>query len=138
MGRHNYAAVRALCEASAGGDEVGVIGALDPEVEWVERNLTEDACDRTHYGRALVAKALMSSWRVRTVGAEPAAGQVLVAGEHVVMHGQMRVSIDGRDIELPFTHVFTLRDGRVSRLLTYLEPPIAVQAPVMARRSAAR
>ena len=118
----NVDAVRRSYEAFARGDLDGVVADMDPEIEW------HQAQGLPHGGlyrglaevRAAIFDPLAAEWWDE-FGAEP--GELLDAGDEVVVIGRYRGRArgTGRELDVPYVHVWSFRDGRAWRFRQFLD-----------------
>lgn len=118
----NLDAVRRSYEAFARGDLDGVVADMDPEIEW------HQAQGLPHGGlyrglaevRAAIFDPLAAEWW-EEFGAEP--DELLDAGEEVVVIGRYRGRAKGtaKELDVPYVHVWSFRDGRAWRFRQYLD-----------------
>ena len=116
------AIVRRSYEAFARGDLDAVVADMAPEIEW------EQAQGLPHGGlyrgldevRRNVFEPLDRDWWSE-FSAVP--GEFLDAGGDVVVLGRYRGTAKGtgRRLDVPFVHVWTLRDGRATRFRQFLD-----------------
>jgi uncharacterized protein len=104
----NVDAVRRAHEAFQRRDPQPILELVDPEIEWHEPT---GAVRRGH-------EELLGSWQAydghwEEFRWEPQ--EFLDAGEHVVVMGEFhaRARATGVQVEVPFVHVYKLRDGKV-------------------------
>ena len=118
----NVDAVRRSYEAFARGDLDGVVADMDPAIEW------HQAQGLRHGGlyhglaevRAAIFDPLDAEWWDE-FGAEP--GELLDAGDEVVVLGRYRgrAKGTGKELDVPYVHVWSFRDGRAWRFRQYLD-----------------
>lgn len=112
----NLDTVRAIYAAFARGDIATVLAAMDPEVAWLTpATLPWSAGD--YSGRTGVAKYFADSAGALT-NAAVVPQEFLDAADHVVVHGEARgtATETGRAFAARFTHTWTLRGGKVTRM----------------------
>jgi uncharacterized protein len=120
MTADNVALVRSIYENFGRGDIPAVLGALDPEVEWIEHSQPFLPHRGTHVGPAAVAEhvfgmvvATFDEFAVVPEAFHDAGDVVTVEGRHV------GVTKSGRTLDAPATWVWTVRDGLVVRNRNY-------------------
>ena len=116
------AVVRRSYEAFARGDMDGVLADMHPEIEW------HQAQGLPHGGfyrgldevRANIFDPLDRDWWSEFT-AEPE--EFLDAGSEVVVIGRYRgvAKVTGRILDVPFVHVWTLRDAKAVRFRQFLD-----------------
>lgn len=118
----NVSAVRRSYDAFSRGDMDAVVADMDDEIEW------QQAQGLPHGGtyrgldevRRHVFDPLDRDWWSE-FAAEPE--ELLDAGDEVVVLGRYRgvAKSTGRRLDVPFVHVWSLRDGRVWRFRQFLD-----------------
>ena len=128
MSQENVEAVRTLLSAFDRGDYEAALEGLDSEVEWqVPPGV---AIGREVYrGRDEVQRGFaewLAAWDVFRF--EP--GEVRDHGDHVVLAGMQigRGRGSGVEVSFPTFHVFTVRDGKVTRHRSYRDRSQALEA----------
>jgi uncharacterized protein len=118
----NRELVRSVYEALGRGDVGPLLGALDPEVVWLEADNYAYADRNPYIGPQQVAEGVLArfgnDWDV-TLGAE----RFLQDGDTVVALGRCRgmFRATGRPVDAQFVHVWTVHEGRVTRFEQYLD-----------------
>lgn len=100
----------------------GVLGDMHPEIEWVQaQGLPHGG---TYRGLEEVKRHIFDPldtewWNDFTAVPD----EFLNAGEHVVVLGRYRGSAKetGKSLDVPFVHVWTLRDGLAVRFRQFLD-----------------
>lgn len=112
----NGRTIAAMYEAFGRGDVPFVLERLAPEVEWIE---TEAQSIPTN-GRSSTPEEVLQNVFAKvpehfeTFELRPELW--IEKGEDVVVTGRVRARTrSGRDLDAPYAHVFTLRDGKVTR-----------------------
>jgi uncharacterized protein len=128
MTQGNVELVRTLFSAFDRADYEAALEALDSEVEWqVPPGISIGR--EVYRGRDEVQRGFaewLAAWDTFRFEAE----EILDQGEHVVVAG-MQISRgrgSGVEVRLPTFHVFTLRDGKVTRHRSYRERSEALDA----------
>lgn len=112
--------------ALARGDVAAVQARMNPAIEWHEpglRNSPPPASGRVYLGPASVTRdvleALPAAWDNVAVETDAFFGQ----GERVVVLGRFTgtAKATGRQVEAPFVHVCTVRDGTLCRLESFTD-----------------
>lgn len=119
----NKEVVQSLYAAMARGDGGAIIGALSPDVEWNEAENFVYA-DRNPYrgpeavGAGILGR-LMSEWDGFSVHPQ----QLVAEGDTVVSLGRYQATYKGtgRPVDAQFVHVWTVRDGKVTRFQQYTD-----------------
>ncbi len=115
-------AVRRAYEAFARDDLDGVVADMDPDIEW------HQAQGLPHGGlyrgldavRARVFDPLSAEWW-EEFSADP--DEFLDAGDDVVVLGRYRgrAKGTGKELDVPYVHVWSFRDGRAWRFRQFLD-----------------
>lgn len=123
----NTEIIRGLYAAFATGDVPGVLGALDPNVQWTE-------AEGFPYGGTYVGPEAVLTNVFAKLGSEwdgfSAVPHAFVSeGDTVVALGNYggAYKATGRRFSAPFAHVWTLRDDRIVRFHQYTDTAL-VQA----------
>jgi ketosteroid isomerase-like protein len=120
MSAENVALVRGMYEAFARGDIDGVVGSLDPQVEWIEPYPVGHN-PGTHIGPDAVVQNVflpaVQEWH--DFRAQPE--EFLDAGDRIVVTGVItgRHKATGRELVAPVCWVWTVRDGKAARNRNY-------------------
>jgi len=121
MSEQNVTLVRSLYDAFRRRDIEAVVGALDPEVEYVQSDeVPWGGHYRGHAGVVEFFQRLTS-----TVDSRVEHERFVDAGDHVVAvgHTQGKVLATGKEFDVPAVHVWTLRNGKVVRFEAYIDHP---------------
>ena len=118
----NGAFVKGLYEAAGRGEPGVLIGALHPEVEWLEAEGSPYANGNPYVGPSSVVGLLggiaseISDFRLNVV-------RVIDGGDTVVAEGRYtgRGAKSGKTLDAPFAHVWYLRDGAVVKFQQYTD-----------------
>jgi ketosteroid isomerase-like protein len=128
MSQGNVEVVRTLLSAFDGADYEATLEALDPDIEWqVPPGISIGR--EVYRGRDEVQKGFadwLAAWD--TFRFEPA--EILDQGDHVVVGGMQigRGRGSGVEVRFPTFHVFTLRDGKITRHRSYRDRSEALEA----------
>jgi ketosteroid isomerase-like protein len=128
MSQENVELVRTLLSAYDRADYEAALEALDPDIEWhVPPGISIGR--EVYRGRDEVQKGFaewLGAWD--TYRFEPE--EVIDRGDHVVVGGMQtgRGRGSGVEVRLPTFHVFTLRDGKVTRHRSYRDRTEALEA----------
>lgn len=121
--RTNRELIESLYDAFGRGDAGTVLGGFDPEIVWNEAEHFRYADRNPYVGPQQVAEGVFgriaSEWDGFTVGPET----LLQDGDTVVALGRYRGTFrsTGRPVDAQFVHVWTVRDGRVTRFQQYTD-----------------
>jgi ketosteroid isomerase-like protein len=131
MSQRNVELVRTLLSAFERADYEAALGALDSEVEWqVPPGV---AIGREVYrGRDEVQRGCaewLAAWETFRFETQ----ELLDYGDHVVVAGMQigRGRGSGVDVSFPTFHVFTLREGMVTRHRSYRERSQALEVALL-------
>lgn len=119
----NRETIGSLYEAFGRGDAGTVLGTFDPAIVWMEAENVAYADRNPYRGPQQVAEGvfgrLMTEWDGFVVDPE----SLLQDGETVVALGRYRGTFrgTGRALDAQFVHVWTLREGRVTRFQQYTD-----------------
>ena len=130
MSREDVEVVRRVYEAAARRDSAAVLELYDPEVELDARalGLVGSANDlyRGHQG----LRALFAEWHDAWGKVEYSYEELIDAGDQVVSvvtrHARGRTS--GIEVERPFALLWTVRGGKVVRVVWFLDRDQALKA----------
>jgi ketosteroid isomerase-like protein len=118
----NVAITRRSYEAFARGDLDGVVAGMHAEIEWHQaQGLPHGG---TYRGledvRRSIFEPLDEQWWSE-FSAEP--GEFLDAGDEVVVLGRYRGTAKGtgRQLDVPFVHLWSFRDGKAVRFRQFLD-----------------
>jgi uncharacterized protein len=125
----NVAIVRRSYEAFARGDTDGVLGDMHPDIVWHQaQGLPHGG---VYHGLAAVRRSIFDPldrdwWEEFT--AEP--DEFLDAGDNVAVLGRYRgiAKETGKRLDVPFVHIWTLRDGKAVRFRQFLDTAGWVEA----------
>ena len=117
----NVQTMQRLYDAFGRGDIPGVLGALDPNVEWVE--MDGAPYPGTFTGPEAVLNGVFMRLGTEWEGFRAEPHEYLDAGEHVVALGRYSGTYraSGTAMSAAFAHVWTLRDGRIVRFRQYAD-----------------
>jgi uncharacterized protein len=128
MSEENVELVRRLLGAFDHADYEATLEALDPEIEWqVPPGISIGRA--VYRGRDEVQRGFaewLAAWDSHRFETE----EILDCGDHVVVGGMQiaRGRGSGVEVRLPTFHVFTLRDGKVTRHRSYRDRTDALEA----------
>lgn len=119
----NEQVIRSVYEAFARGDGAAVVGALDPNVHWMEAESIFLADRNPYIGPQAVAEGVFGriaqAWSDFTVTPQ----EFITSGDRVVVLGRYRGKFNttGRMLDAQFAHVWTVRDGKITRFQQYAD-----------------
>lgn len=118
----NLAVVQRSYDAFARGDMEAVLADMDEDIIWEQaQGLPHGG---TYNGLASVRRAVFDPLDAEWwdgFSAEPS--ELVDAGEHVLVLGRYRgrAKATGRRLDVPFAHLWTLREGRAVRFRQFLD-----------------
>jgi ketosteroid isomerase-like protein len=123
MSEQNVEIVRRAYGAAAQRDTSAVISMYGPEVEWdISHAPARDLLGEPHVYRGHTGlRSFFRAWYEAWDHVEADLEELIDAGEHVISvettRGRGRVS--GVEVELPHYAVWTIRDGRIDRVVWF-------------------
>jgi ketosteroid isomerase-like protein len=118
MSEDNIALVRSLYEAFGRGDVDTVLGGFADDIEWVEPDgLPYD----TQHSPQGVAEGVFARVTSDVEGFSVNPEEYYAGGDEVVALGRYggKGSSTGKPFDLPFAHVWKVRDGKIARFREY-------------------
>ncbi len=111
------------------GDVPGVLGLLDPKVEWTEAERFPYYGGTWHGPQAVLdnlLKRLAQDWENFSATAD----DFLVEGERVASFGSYAGTYrrTGKAMNAPFAHVWSVRDGKIVKFLMYTDTAKVLEA----------
>jgi hypothetical protein len=119
----NEPIIRSLYEAFARGDGAAVIGALDPNVHWMEAENIALADRNPYIGPQAVAEGVFGRIAQAWTDFRVTPHDFITEADTVVVLGRYggKFNATGRLLDAQFVHVWTMRDGRVTRFQQYAD-----------------
>ena len=115
MAQQDVETMRQAYDAFNRGDIPAVLAAFDQDIEWHEPGGGQ-AMRGTFRGAQSVANDVFATVPATFETFQVTPDQFIDAGEHVVVVGRFRGrSKAGRDLDAPFAHVWTMRNGKAVR-----------------------
>lgn len=114
--------VRVAYAAFARRDLPALLDMFHPQIEWVEpRGLTRLGGTRVGHLQTLVEVLTRVPENAREFQPEPE--EFLDAGENIVVLGHHRgvTASTGASFEIPFAHIWTMRDGLAVKFRSYVD-----------------
>ena len=136
MSQADLQIVRRVYEAAARRDRAAVFELYDSDVELdLSRVPTGPLIGRTIYHGHDGLRALFGDWFEAFAGYEEHVDELIDAGEHVisVLTGRARGRASGVDVEQSFVALWTVRNGKVFRLVWYPTRAEAIEAAGLER-----
>lgn len=117
----NSEIISGLYGAFAEGDVPGVLGAMDPMVNWTEAE--GFLYGGTYIGPDAILENVFMKFGTEWEGFSAVPGQIVEEGNTVVALGTYsgKYLKTGNRMEVPFAHVWTLRDGKITRFVQYTD-----------------
>ncbi len=121
MSQDNIATVRGAYDAFARGDFAQL--PFDRKIEWIEPDVEGFWSRGTHRGPEAVIKEVFEPTLERFDDFRVQCDRYLDAGEHVVVTGRFlgRGKDTGNELNAPFAHIWTLRNGKVTQFQNYTD-----------------
>jgi uncharacterized protein len=120
MSAENAALVRGLYESFGRGDIPQVLSAFDPEIEWVESDDPVIPYHGTHRGLDAVANEVFGTVMTYFDEFTVVPLHVYDAGDHIIVEGRAKGTTKaGRKLDAPHAGVWTVRQGKVVRMVNY-------------------
>ncbi|WP_226481137.1 nuclear transport factor 2 family protein [Natrinema amylolyticum] len=111
-----YAAFNRAVTDRGGTDELAAI--LEGDVTWTDAT-TGDRAARTETGIDAVLESAVTAPGRHADHLQALPERFVDAGETMIVTGAYVGTIDGRDFDIGFVHVFEARDGRIQRCTAY-------------------
>ena len=120
MATDGVSVVREAYEAFGRGDIPTVLGLIDPKCVWIE-SASAVPIAGTHIGPEAVAKNVFAAVPANFTTFELVPGRFIASGDLVITTGVLKATAKatGRSMEAPYAHVFTVTNGKITRLENY-------------------
>lgn len=130
MSLDNVNIVRGVYDAFGTGDVPSVIAALDPQIEWLEAENFIYADHNPYIGPAAVLEGVFMRLATEWEGFGVSPKEILDAGETVIGRGYYSGTYKktGKQVRAQFAHVFTIRNGKVTKFEQYTDTAQFLQA----------
>lgn len=134
MAAKNVDLVRGIYHAFSAGDVATVMGSMSPDIVWNEAENNPWADGNPYVGPQAVASGIFARCAGEWDGFAVEVGEVLDAGDSVVMLGRYRGTYKATGLaqNTQVVHVWRIADGKVSRFQQYVDT--LQLAVVMGRR----
>jgi ketosteroid isomerase-like protein len=122
MSQENVEIVRRVYDAVARHDTATVLAAYDPEVEWdLSRSRWGTVTGRGIYHGHADLRAFYRDWYEAWEHYDEALGELVEAGEHVIVVATGRGRGRGSGVEVEWTQygVWTIRGGKIVRVVWF-------------------
>ncbi len=130
MSKENVDIVRRVYEAAASRDPDAVLDLYDPDVELDATRLGLVSSSEELYQGHEGLRSLFREWHEAWGSIEYSYEELIDAGDQVVSvvtrHARGRAS--GIEVERPFALLWTVREGKVARLVWFLDRAEALEA----------
>jgi ketosteroid isomerase-like protein len=113
--------VKGIYDAFAAGDVPGVVGAMDPLINWTEAD--GFLYGGTYIGPDAILENVLMKYGTEWDGFSAIAGLFVEDGNTVVAVGSYggKYLKTGQSMDVPFAHVWTLRDGKIVRFVQHTD-----------------
>ena len=113
--------IDSIYEAFAKGDVPGVLGALDPNIEWTEA--AGFPYGGTYVGPSAVLENVFMKIGTEWEGFSAVPFQLVDGGDTIVALGNYggKYLKTGRSMSVPFAHVWTFEDGRIVKFVQHTD-----------------
>ena len=112
----NIGIIRSVYAAFAAGDAATILGHIADNAPWINYGSPSVPYTGERAGKAQIME-FFQAIAGSTTGGEVVADTYLANGDTVVTLGRYRATVrsTGVAIDVPIVHVFTLRDGKITR-----------------------
>lgn len=123
MSSDNAAIVKGIYEALAAGDLPRALGAMSPDIVWIEADNFPYADNNPHVGHEAVATGIFQRCAGDWDDFAVHMGDLLADGDRVVAFGRYAGSYKGtgRAMNPQAVHLWTLRDGKAVAFQQYID-----------------
>ena len=124
----NVDTVRGLYESFAKGDVPAVLGAFDENIEWVEAEGTPYG--GTYLSGDAILQNVFMKLATEWTGYKVAPEEFYDAGSTAIVTGTYSGSYNatGKNMNVPFAHFWTLRDGKVVKFVQFTDTAVFCRA----------
>lgn len=121
MSNSNLSTIQNAYAAFAKGDVPGVLGVMDPGIEWTEAEGFPLA--GTYIGPQAVLEGVFMRLGSDFEGFAAVPDEFIDGGDAIVVLGKYsgKYRATGKSFEAPFAHVWKLRDGKAVRFTQYVD-----------------
>jgi uncharacterized protein len=112
----NVALIKKMYAASSSGDVQTILDSITDDVEWVNYGPSTIPYSGSWRGRSQVGE-FFQAMGSSTTGGKVAPDTVIGDGETVMATGRYTATVrnNSAEIDAPIAHVFTVRDGKVTK-----------------------
>jgi uncharacterized protein len=123
MSKENMNIAQTVYDSFAKGDISTVLNLLDPEVEWNEAESFIYADHSPYIGPTAVLEGVFNRIGTEWEGFSASLDGLLDAGDTVIAQGYYNGTYleNGKTVRAQFTHLFTLRLGKIVRFQQYTD-----------------
>ena len=123
MSQENVNIVRGMYKSFGSGEISGVLGALDPQVEWWEAESFIYADKNPYVGPNAVLEGVFARIVSEWDGFAVTPSDVLDAGDTAIGYGYYSGTCkkNGEHVRAQFAHFFTFRNGKVAKFQQYTD-----------------
>lgn len=116
--------IRGLYDSFAKGDVPGVLGAMDPAIEWTEAE--GFMYGGTYTGPQAVLENVFMKLGTEWEGFGAVPGKIVDGGDEVVATGTYsgKYLATGRSVVVPFAHEWTFRNGKIVRFRQHTDTKV--------------
>lgn len=125
----NSDTIKGVYDAFAKGDVTGVLAALDPLVNWTEAE--GFPYGGTYIGPDAILENVFIKFGTEWEGFSAVPGQFVDDGDNTVVALGMysgKYLKTGKSMNVPFAHVWTMRDGKAVRFVQYTDTLVMAKA----------
>jgi len=124
----NLSLLRSTYEGLAGENAMRLLAALAPDAEWVEAAGFPYA--GTYVGAEAIIANLFQRLASEWIDYRAEAGSYIDPGEQIAAFGVYSGTFKatGRSMQASFAHLYTLRDGKIARMVQYVDSQMVWQA----------
>ncbi|MEP6962033.1 MAG: nuclear transport factor 2 family protein [Acidobacteriota bacterium] len=123
MSQENVQVVEGFYQAMSRADIAGVMGALDPKIEWNEAEHFVYADHSPYVGADTVLNGLFMRLATEWEGFKAVPEKFIGSGDTVAVlgryHGTYRAT--GKTVDAQLVHVFTVANGKIVRFQQYTD-----------------
>ena len=123
MSAENVQIIRGLYESFAKGDVPAVLGAMSPDIVWNEAENFPYADRNPYVGPQAILMGVFARLAGEWDGFAVEPGEVLDAGDHVVVLGRYRATYrpNGKGVHAQMAHIWRFKDGKIAQFQQYTD-----------------